>query len=166
MSDIEQSADRIERLLLEVGWPLTRITKDTWSGRFRTRERTFPIVARVHPAGYFICAIVPYAPSPSGPAAEPLYERLLQLNHVMSMAKFSIDDDLDVLLTVEYPTAHIDESEIRDVFDHLAYYADNHFDEIAEISSKAIALEEAERNEEDRVTGEWDENEWIHDEEE
>jgi len=46
------------------------------------------------------------------------------------MAKFSIDDDLDVVLSVEYPTAELDTSEFRDAVDVLTYYADRYHDEL------------------------------------
>ena len=46
------------------------------------------------------------------------------------MAKFSIDDDLDVVLSVEYALAELDRSEFDDALDVLSYYADRHYDEL------------------------------------
>jgi hypothetical protein len=50
------------------------------------------------------------------------------------MAKFSIDDDLDVVLSVEYPTQHLDRSEFDDALDVLSYYADRHYEELRKLA--------------------------------
>ncbi|MEM9068880.1 MAG: YbjN domain-containing protein [Myxococcota bacterium] len=121
----------IEALLREGGWRFDRITEDTWRCRFRGRKATFPFLLRIDPQGYLTVAIVPYLKTPEDEEqAAALYDRLLQLNQVLLMAKFSIDDDLDIVLSVEYPTRELDRSEFTDVLDVLSYYADSHFDEL------------------------------------
>jgi len=123
----------IERLLTEGGWRHSRITADTWRGRFRGKAGTFPYMVRLDPAGYLTFAIVPYLASPAeDEQAQALYERLLELNQVLLMAKFSIDDDLDIVLSVEYPTGDLDPSEFTDCLDVLSYYADEHYAELSE----------------------------------
>ena len=39
-------------------------------------------------------------------------------------------DDLDVVLSVEYPSEELDRSEFDDALDVLSYYADRHYDEL------------------------------------
>ncbi len=127
--------DTIERLLREGGWRFSRITDGTWRARFRGRKATFPFLIRIDSEeGYITFAIVPYLKSPEDDdAAAQLYDRLLQLNQVLLMAKFSIDDDLDVVLSVEYPVEELDESEFLDSLNVLSYYADTHHDELVEL---------------------------------
>ncbi len=135
MSKIRLEPDTVGRLLAEGGWPCERISEDTWRSRFRGKTATFPFLVRVDPAGHLTFAIVPYLRSPEKPDdAEPLYRRLLDLNQSLLMAKFSIDDDLDVLLQVEYPTGALDRSEFDDALDVLVYYADQHYDELAQLT--------------------------------
>lgn len=123
--------DTIERLLAGGGWPCDRISDDTWRSHFRGKNASFPFFVRIDPGGYITFAIVPFLKSPEpDEASAKLYDRLLGLNHTLLMAKFSIDDDLDIVLSVEYPTAELDESEFCDALDVLSYYADKHYDEL------------------------------------
>lgn len=131
---LEPVPETIETLLQEGGWSFHRITEDTWRSRFRGKKGTFPFLIRLDPAGYLTFAIVPFLKSPRDESqATTLYERLLELNQVLMMAKFSIDDDLDVVLSVEYPSHHLDKSEFTDALNVLSYYADNHYDELLEM---------------------------------
>lgn len=130
--------ESIERFLVAGGWRFVRLTPDTWRIRFRRSDRTFPILLRLDPDGWLVLAIVPYFASPEDvDVAQALYDRLLRLNQVLYLAKFSIDDDLDVVLSVEYPTSELDRSELQDALDALGYYADLHFDELYAIVATA-----------------------------
>lgn len=137
------SANRIRldpatiRTVLEAGgWPCDRISDDTWRSHFRGRHASFPFYVRIDPEGYVCFAIVPFVKSPEEqPRAAALYRRLLELNQALLMAKFSIDDDLDVVLSVEYPSGELDRSEFDDALDVLSYYADRHYDELRSLAA-------------------------------
>jgi hypothetical protein len=134
MSRLTVDGPTIEGLLQSGGWPCDRITIDTWRSHFRGRTASFPFFVRIDPEGYIALAIVPFLRAPEDPAgAEKLYRRLLELNQELLMAKFSIDDDLDVVLSVEYPTVELDQSEWDDALDALGYYADRHYDELRQL---------------------------------
>lgn len=123
--------DTVRELLVRGKWPCDRIADDTWRSHFRGKRASFPFYVRLDDTGYVHFAIVPFLKSPENEDAQrKLYERLLVLNQQLLMAKFSIDDDLDVVLSVEYPTAELDESEFNDALDVLGYYAERHFDEL------------------------------------
>jgi len=130
-------AATIESHLAAGGWRMKRIAAQTWRGRFKTARtgRKFPVLVHQDPdAGYLTCAIVPLVRTPEeGDYAHVLYTRLLELNQVFFMAKLSIDDDLDVVLSVEYPIADLDRSELVDALQALSYYADVHHDELQRI---------------------------------
>jgi hypothetical protein len=132
---IRLDENSIPRMLSEGGWSCDRISDDTWRSHFRGRFASFPFFVRIDPAGYVLFAIVPFVKSPEEPAkSAPLYQKLLTLNQSLIMAKFSIDDDLDVVLSVEYPTVELDRSEFDDALDVLSYYADRHFTEISSLA--------------------------------
>ena len=125
----------IRGMLGDAGWPCDRINEDTWRSRFKTKKGSFPFFVRVDPEGWVTFAVVPFVRSPEEvPAADVLYKRLLELNHSLLMAKFSIDDDLDVVLSVEYPTGELDHSEFKDALNALSYYADRHFSELSKLA--------------------------------
>ncbi len=124
----------IRGLLTESGWPCDRINEDTWRSRFKTKKASFHFFVHVSPQGWLNFAVVPFLRSPEeAEQADVLYQRLLELNHSLLMAKFSIDDDLDVVLSVEYPVADLDRSEFRDALNALVFYADKHYEELAKL---------------------------------
>jgi hypothetical protein len=135
---IRLDPDNVSKILEEGGWPCDRIADNTWRSHFRGRHASFPFYVRVDPAGFVCFAIVPFVRSPEKQTeAEPLYKKLLELNQTILMAKFSIDDDLDVVLSVEYPSSHLDRSEFDDALDVLSYYADRHYRELRALTSSA-----------------------------
>ena len=142
---LELDADTVRDLLQSGGWPCERIGPDTWRSHFRGKRASFPFFVKVGEgdgtgagAGFVTFAILAFLKSPEDPAlAARLYTRLLELNQHVLMAKFSIDDDLDVVLSVEYPTAEIDRSEFVDALDVLGYYADRHYDELKALATPA-----------------------------
>lgn len=122
----------IEALFAKRGYSVERIAHDTFRSRFGVGDRVLPFLFRVDPTGYIQLAVVPYIKSPKQQdQAKRLYDRLLELNHSLLMAKLSIDDDLDVVLSVEYPTRELDESEVVDALDTLSYYANAHYEELS-----------------------------------
>jgi len=130
-SKLDLDPTTIRSILEEGGWPCDRINEDTWRSHFRGKNASFPFFVRIDPEGYVCFAIVPFLKTPEDEdASVKLYNRLLQLNQSLLMAKFSIDDDLDVVLSVEYPSGELDRSEFDDALDVLSYYADRHYDEL------------------------------------
>jgi hypothetical protein len=123
-------------LLSLAGFEPARIAPDTWRVRFHGHAGTFPLLVRGGSQGVITFAIVPYLRSPrSVGRAGPLYQRLLELNHRMLLAKFCIDDDLDVVLSAEWPVADMDRSEFADAIDVVTYYADRFFGELEPLAA-------------------------------
>jgi hypothetical protein len=67
-------------------------------------------------------------------AADELMLRLLRLNREINLAKYSVDDDGDVILSVEYRIENLDPSEIRDAIDVLSFYANKHQDDVVNVA--------------------------------
>jgi len=132
MPRVKLDAVTVPALLQKGGWPAERIAPDTWRSVFHGRAQSFSFFVRVDvEGGWALFAIVQYLRSPEDETqAKALYDRLLTLNQSLLMAKFSIDDDLDVVLSVEYPTAELDDNEFDDALDVLSYYAEQHYAEL------------------------------------
>ena len=90
---------------------------------------------------YATFAVIPFVRLPSEEMGDALAERLLVLNREMNMAKFSVDEDGDVVLSVEYPLADLDPSEIRDAVDVLSFYAEKYRVEILAAAATGAAAE-------------------------
>jgi hypothetical protein len=66
--------------------------------------------------------------APVDPGCErKLHQYLLRLNHAINMAKFGVDSDGDVVLTVELPTENLVYSEFADGLNAISYYSDEHY---------------------------------------
>ncbi len=135
MTHLKVDGELIGSLLRNRGLPADRITPDTWRSHIRGARASLPFFVRVDRNGYITFAIVPFLKSPkSSERAKGLYRRLLELNQDLLMAKFSIDDDLDVVLSVEYPIRELDQSEFDDAIDVMSFYADKHYLELRELA--------------------------------
>ena len=129
--------DEIQSCLREDGWPLEGLSENTVRSRFRGNDHVFPLF--IHADDLFVTfAVIPYIKGFEDlDVAEDLLRRLLQLNREVNMARFSIDGDGDVILSVEYKLQDLDPSEVRDAVDVLSFYAEKHHGELSRIADKA-----------------------------
>ncbi len=132
MSDTEAAA-KIERHLQALAWPVIALGPRTWRSSFRSRRGAFPLVIQVE-AEFCRLMVLPIVRLPAdAEKAERLYHRLLRLNGEMLLARFSLDEDGDVVLSVEFPTDDMDASELRDALDVLSVYAERHRGELRQL---------------------------------
>jgi hypothetical protein len=86
-------------------------------------------------------AITPFVTAPGDPECEhKLYGHLLRLCQQINMAKFAVDSDGDVLLTVELPRENLDYSEFEDALGALSYYADQTYELVRALATDPDAL--------------------------
>jgi hypothetical protein len=116
--------DEVRACMEKDGWPVEALSEATMRSRFRGGGRVFPLF--VHIEQLFITfAVIPFAKLPNDlGAADDLMKRLLELNREINLAKFSIDDDGDIVLSVEFRIADLDPSEVRDAVDVLKHYVE------------------------------------------
>jgi len=121
------------------GWPLESLSDTTVRSRFRGSEHVFPLF--VHTDELFVTfAVIPYIKGFEAlDVASELLRRLLQLNREVNMARFSIDGDGDIILSVEYRLLDLDPSEVRDAVDVRSFYAEKHYQELHELADAAKA---------------------------
>lgn len=117
---LEEYFDRYE-------WTYHRLNETDFRTTFRGDVSSFVIHVRI--AGEWVYfTIAPFVVTPANAECEgKLHKHLLRLNHEMNMAKFTVDDDGDVMLTVELPSENLDYSEFSDALGALAYYADDNY---------------------------------------
>ena len=77
-----------------------------------------------------------------GEGAEPLFRRLLELNHELgSFASFSLDARGKVWLGAGRFAADLDQHELRELIAQVAGLADRYDDELLEAFGRSLALE-------------------------
>jgi hypothetical protein len=117
--------ETIEGYFKQYGWSYERVNDTDFRTGFRGDVSSFRIIVRL--AGdwtYF--SIAPFVIAPADQECErKLFRHLLRLNQEINMAKFTVDSDGDVILTVELPSENLDYSEFSDAMGALAYYADD-----------------------------------------
>jgi hypothetical protein len=127
----------VRACLLKDAWPIEEVSETTIRSRFRGGDRIFPVFIHFEPE-YVTFAVIPFVKLPRElESAYVLVERLLRLNRDMNMAKFSVDEDSDVILSVEYRLADLDPSEVRDAVDVLSFYAKKYHAEALALSGGA-----------------------------
>lgn len=126
--------DEIRTCLTADGWPVEELSKTTLQSRFRGKARIFPMLVHVDGA-YVAFSVLPYARAPEdADDAEELLKQLLRFNRQMNLAKFSLDEDDDVVLSVEYRMADLDPSEVRDAVDVVSFYADKYYADVDKLA--------------------------------
>jgi hypothetical protein len=132
------SPETVEDFLQRDGWYFERVPDGnvpTWRSGFRGEVAPFRFYVRLTDNWVFFI-ISPFVLTGKAAATPELYRRLLRLNQDMTLAKFALDNDEDVVLTVEFPTESIDYSEFKDALDVLAYYADRHYLEVLNLAQQ------------------------------
>jgi hypothetical protein len=125
---------QLEQYLAADNWPCERLDDNTWRSFFSVEgsDQKFRFFIRLNPSWLFL-TILPFAPLPADQTTHlAIYRRLLELNRSITLAKFALDKN-DVVLTVELPTEHLVEAQVRDGLDALSYYAGLHYDEVAKL---------------------------------
>jgi hypothetical protein len=134
MSAMSITAKRVEELLKKDGWPCQRGDDHTWRSAFKSDASSFTFYVRMTEDWIFF-SIVPYVTTPKGEReALALYRHLLKLNRDMNLAKFALDEDGDVALSVELPTENLDDSEFKDALEALSFYADRHYLDVSKLA--------------------------------
>jgi len=136
------SPDTVEEFLARDGWHFERVTDGnvpTWRSGFRGEVAPFRFYVRLTDNWVFFIINPFVLPAKTPEGAQALHKRLLRLNQDMTLAKFALDQDDDVVLTVEFPTESIDYSEFKDALDVLSYYADRHYLEVLNLAQQERA---------------------------
>lgn len=127
----------IEEFLTRDDWPYERLDTNTWRSGFRGESSNFRFFIRLTENWIFF-TIVPFVPSKRSYNEAKLYKRLLELNREINLAKFALDDDSDVVLTVELPAEGVGFSEFKDALDALSFYADRYYLEILGLTQNTV----------------------------
>ena len=109
------------------GWPIEDVSETTLRSCFRGGGRMFPVFIHREPE-HVTFAVIPFLrlPEDDEVTGDAIVDRLLRLNREMNLAKFSVDEDGDVVLSVEYRLEDLDPSEVRDAIDVLSFYAEKY----------------------------------------
>jgi hypothetical protein len=126
----------IESALAALGQPYERIDPATWRANLPSDSHVLPLFVRLTNAWVFL-VVTPFAKAAGLPPdrQRALYAHLLVLNRAMNMAKFALDGEHDVVLSVELPTENLHPTQLQDGACALGCYADRYHDEVTALAS-------------------------------
>ena len=146
--------ETIDSYFEQYGWSYERSGEDVWLTGFRGDVSSYRIFIKVteHWA-YFTISPLVVAPKEEE-CVQRLNWHLLRLNRDINMAKFCLDSDGDIVLTVELPTEGLDYSEFSDALGALSHYADDTYLEILNLAQSSDASSRYDPKEDDLDWGE------------
>jgi hypothetical protein len=106
------------------GWKYVRQEPSVFRTAFTGETGRYEVWLKVTDTWVFFC-INPYVRKPAGQAHGPsTLHAVLRANHEVNLAKFAVDDDGDVSLSVELPADGFRYTHFCDALTALAHYAD------------------------------------------
>lgn len=146
--------ETIDSFFEQYGWTFEKSGEDLWFTGFRGDVSNYRIFIKVteHWA-YF--TIAPFVVAPKGEdCTRRLNWHLLRLNRDINMAKFCLDADGDIVLTVEMPTESLDYGQFSEALGVLSYYADDSYLEVLNLARTPTAPSRYDAKEDDLDWGE------------
>jgi hypothetical protein len=126
--------DAIVACMERDGWAVDRLGETSARAVLRCGTATLPLFVWTE-EGFAVFAVVPFVRiEREVEDCKELFELLLRLNQRINLARFGVDPDGDVALSVEWRRENIDPSEVRDALDVLAFYAREHREQVAALA--------------------------------
>jgi len=130
--------ETVDGYLAQIDWKATRQDEHNWSTGFRGDNATFTFQIRTTDVWIYFYLPFPVKIQPA--ARDNITEHLLRLNYTMTMAKFMLDNDDDIGLTVELPNEQLQVSEFEDAIRAICVYADENYVELVRLATDPTAV--------------------------
>ena len=131
-------AATIESYFEQLDWPFTRRDEHNWATGYKGEVYTFNFYVRTTDTWLYV--YVPFQVNVKPEARSNFLEHVLRLNHRINMAKFMLDDDDDVGLTVEMPSTDLQVGEFEDALRAVCIYADENYVELMNLATNPNAV--------------------------
>jgi hypothetical protein len=113
----------VHQWLLALGWCIESV--DASTVQISNAQKPIPPFFVRVTENWLLLAIVPVIPHEARRPSD-LSRRLLAVNRDIRLAKFSYDEDNDVVLNAELPTESLDPSEVRDAVGRMVRYVEHY----------------------------------------
>ena len=123
---MEDERGELQGYFTRYGWQFERRTDELFRTGFVGDTGHYEVWLRTTENWVFF-TINPYLKKPKASDFEAdVFEHMLRLNHEVNLAKFLVDDDGDIALSVELPRDGFQYSHFADALTALSHYADEH----------------------------------------
>jgi hypothetical protein len=139
---MELTSQQIEGFFEQQEMPCTRAKDDTlWYAEIAAGGEQFEFFVNLdEEEGWVYFTINPFVPTPDPECLDSLSRHLTRLNYDVMMAKFVIDDEGDVALTVELPAEELAYAHFAAAVAALSGAAGGNYDEVLNLSQDATAI--------------------------
>ncbi len=134
--------EHIEEFFAQREMPFTRLEDDTiWYAEFQAEGERFEFFVNLdEKEGWVYFTINPFVPTPDPGCVDNLSRHLARLNFDVTLAKFVLDEEGDVALTVELPTEDMTYTHFVAALKALTSAAGEHHDELWTLSQDTTAI--------------------------
>lgn len=135
-------SQHIEEFFEQHNMPCTRAEDDTlWYAEFAVEGESFEFCVNLdEEEGWVYFTINPFVPTPDPDCLDNLARHLAHLNYDVTMAKFVIDEEGDVALTVELPAEDMTYVHFAAAVAALTAAAGENYDEVLTLSQDTTAI--------------------------
>jgi hypothetical protein len=120
-------------------WMYQRTAPGVWQTGWRSNVASFQMFVKLT-SRWIYFTVSPFVSGPIDPnRSERLNHYLLRLNRDINMAKFCLDSDRNIVLTVEMPCANLDYEEFADALNTLCHYAEDVYIELRNLARNPTA---------------------------
>jgi hypothetical protein len=130
--------ETVEDYLKQIDWKATRQDDNNWSTGFRGDNATFTFHIRT--TDFWIYFYLPFPVKIQPAARANVIEHLLRLNYQISMAKFLLDNDDDIGLTVELPHRSLHVADFDDANRAICFYPDENYVDLETLATDPTAV--------------------------
>lgn len=134
--------EQLEQIFDEYEMPYTRAEDDTlWYAEIEASGELFEFFVNLdQEGGWVYFTINPFVPTPDPDCLDNLSRHFARLNYEVTMAKFVIDDEGDVALTVELSAEDLTYAHFAAAVTALSNAADENYDEVLNLSRDSTAF--------------------------
>jgi hypothetical protein len=116
-------------------WTYKRDSPDLWDTGWRGDTRNVRMYVKLG-EDWIYFTVQPFLAAPRPEFRARLHEVLLRYNRAMNLAKFGVDADGDIVLTVELPCKDLAYEAFCDAMGALTYYADETYVELLNVATQ------------------------------
>jgi hypothetical protein len=134
--------EQIEQFFDQREMPYTRAEDDLlWYAEIAAGEEQSEFFVNLNEEeGWVYFTINPFVPTPDPDCLDNLSRHLVRLNYDVTMAKFVLDDEDDVAITVEFPAEGFVYTHFVAAIDALSNAASENYDELLNLSQDPTAI--------------------------
>lgn len=149
---MKSATETVREFFAQYGWEYEEIDEHNWVTGFQGEHKLYHIYVRMT-EDWILLSIAPFVPRPTIDHKAEVYAQLMQANYEMTLAKFCVDPEGDVVLAVELPRENLPYAAFSTALDALSFYPDEYYPALLEFMGLSVKSSLTTSTEEDEQIG-------------